>query len=153
MAADVRTSHRLDKAREWFARYAPAEVGAILGALLAAAVVGPFGVVAATAYAGTIGDGVGFYSVLFVRDLRRRPAGRRGRLAATVRGLVLEFGPAEVLDSLLVRPLAMYLATRWLGDATAGVVAGKIVADAVFYALAILVYEARKDMVDGRVEP
>jgi hypothetical protein len=114
--------------------------------------VGPFGAAVATAYAGTIGDGVGFYAVLFVRDLRRQPPGRRGRLASTLRGLVLEFGPAELLDSVMVRPLAMYLAARWLGNATAGVIAGKFAADAVFYALAIMAYEARKSVAPGRME-
>ena len=153
MDTDPRTGHRLGKAREWLARYAPAEVGATLGALVAAALVGPFGLAAATAYAGTIGDGVGFYGVLLVRDLRRRPPGQRRRLASTLRGLLLEFGPAELLDTIVVRPLAMYLAARWLGNASAGVVAGKIVADIVFYALAILAYEARRHAVGGRTEP
>ena len=133
----------VDKPREWLARYAPAEAGAVLGALAAVALVSPYGVAAATAYAGTIGDGFGFYAVLFVRDLRRQPRGGRGRVMSTVRGLVMEFGPAEVLDSVLVRPLAMYLAARGLGNAAAGVVVGKIAADGVFYALAITAYELR----------
>jgi hypothetical protein len=129
---------------EWLARYAPAEAAATVGALAAAALTGPAGP-AVTAYAGAIGDGVGFYLVLFVRDLRRQPpAGRRRAVVRTVRDLVMEFGPAELLDTFLVRPLAMYLAQRWLGSATAGVVVGKVVADAVFYALAITAYELRK---------
>jgi hypothetical protein len=150
MGTNLDTARPRGKVREWFARYAPAEVGAVLGALLAAALAQPFGVAAVTAYAGAIGDGVGFYSVLFVRDLRRRPAGTRGRRAATVRGLVMEFGPAELLDSFVIRPLAMYLAARSLGNATAGVIAGKIAADAVFYAVAIAAYELRKHVAGRR---
>jgi hypothetical protein len=110
----------------------------------------PFGVAAATAYAGAVGDGVGFYGVLLVRDLRRQPKGSRGRVARTLRGLVLEFGPAELLDSFVVRPLAMYLAAKWLGHATAGALAGKVVADAVFYAVAIAGYELRKHFAGRR---
>jgi hypothetical protein len=149
MDTTVRAGSRSGRAREWLARYAPAEAGAIAGALAAAAVVGPFGLAAATAYAGAIGDGVGFYSVLLVRDLRRQRPGP-GRLGSTVRGLVMEFGPAEVLDSVLVRPLAMYLAARWLGSAAAGVIVGKLAADAVFYALAIMAYELRKHLAARR---
>jgi len=135
------------KVRAWFGRYGPAEVGAIAGVLLAALTVAPFGVSVATAFAGSLGDGVGFYTVLFVRDLRRRPGPPRGRaVGATMRDLLVEFGPAEVLDTLLVRPLAMYLAARAIGQATAGVVAGKIAADVVFYSLAILAYELRKHL-------
>jgi len=131
-------------------RYGPAEIGATLGALLASAVAAPFAMVAATAYAGAIGDGVGFYAVLFIRDIRRQPPGSSRRVATTVRGLVTEFGPAELLDTVAIRPLAVYLATRWLGDATAGVVGGKIAADAVFYALAITAYELRKYLAGRR---
>jgi hypothetical protein len=144
MDTTVSTAARGGRVREWFARYAPAEAGAIAGALLATVVAEPFGVAVATAYAGAVGDGVGFYGVLFVRDLRRQPRRSRGRLARTVRALVVEFGPAELLDSFVVRPLAMYLAAKWLGHATAGVLAGKVAADAVFYAVAIIGYELRK---------
>jgi len=77
--------------------------------------------------------------MIFVRDLR---AG--GRPGQVVRDMVVEFGPAEVLDTLLVRPAAMYLATRTLGTATAGVVTGKVAADAVFYTIAIIGYELRR---------
>jgi hypothetical protein len=132
------------RALEWLARYGPAEVGATLGALAAATLAGPAGP-AATAYAGAVGDGIGFYLILFVRDLRRERSVGRGRAGArTLGGLVMECGPAELLDTFLVRPLAMYLAQRWLGTATAGVIVGKVVADTVFYGLAITAYELRK---------
>jgi hypothetical protein len=150
MDTTVSTARRGGRVREWFARYAPAEAGAIVGAVLATVAAEPFGVAAATAYAGAIGDGVGFYGVLLVRDLRRQPKGSRGRLARTLRGLVVEFGPAELLDSFVVRPLAMYLAAGLLGHATAGAVAGKIAADAVFYAVAIMGYELRKHFAGRR---
>jgi hypothetical protein len=150
MDTTVGTARRGGRVREWFARYAPAEAGAVLGALLATVVAEPFGVAAATAYAGAAGDGIGFYGVLLVRDLRRQPKGSRGRLGRTLRGLVVEFGPAELLDSFVVRPLAMYLAARWIGHAAAGAVAGKVVADAVFYGVAIVGYEMRKHLAGRR---
>ena len=118
-----------------------------MGALLASAVAAPFAISAASAYAGAIGDGIGFYAVLLVRDLRRQP------LASTVRGLVSEFGPAELLDTVAVRPLATYLCRPWLGDATAGVICSKIAADAVFYALGITAYEVRKHISVRRTSP
>jgi hypothetical protein len=146
METTASTDRRGGRVREWFARYAPAEAGAVLGAVLATVVAEPFGAAVATAYAGSVGDGVGFYGVMLVRDLRRQPKGAPGRLARTLRGLVVEFGPAELLDSFVVRPLAMYLAATWLGHAAAGAVAGKVAADAVFYAVAIMGYELRKHL-------
>jgi ornithine decarboxylase len=134
------------RAGEWFRRYAPAELGAIVGAVLAATAVDRFGSAAATAYAGAIGETIVFYGVLFVRDLSAQRAGRSpGRaVGRTVRDLVLECGPAELLDTLVARPLAMYLATQAVGSAWLGVVLGKVAADVVFYTVAIIGYEIRK---------
>ena len=133
--------------RRWLARYAPAEAAAILGAVLGAGVADRFGAsAAATAFAGTIGEGLAFYAVIIVRDLRARPPGHDRALVRVLRDVSLEFGPAEVLDTVAVRPLAMYLGPLLVGSLTAGVVLGKIVADIVFYTLAILGYEARRSL-------
>ena len=139
-----------NRAFEWLARYGPAEVGATVGAVLAVSMAVPFGPVA-SAYAGAIGDGVGFYGVMLGRDLRRRPRGLRLRAVPTVlRGLAVECGPAEVVDTLATRPLAMYLATGLLGTAFAGAVTGKIAADIAFYAMAIVAYEWRRQRASRR---
>ncbi len=61
----------------------------------------------------------------------------------TWRGLLLEFGPAELLDTGLVRPMTMALGTTLLGWGP-GIVAGKLLADVVFYLPVIWVYERRR---------
>ncbi|HEY5940651.1 MAG TPA: hypothetical protein VIT87_07520 [Gemmatimonadales bacterium] len=61
----------------------------------------------------------------------------------TWRGLFLEFGPAELLDTGAIRPLAMAVCTRVLGWGL-GIVAGKVLADVVFYLPVIWVYEHRR---------
>ena len=63
-----------------------------------------------------------------------------GRLATD---LIAEFGPAGVLDTLVTRPLAMAGGIRLLGSQL-GVVAGKIVADILFYLPVVFMYERRK---------
>lgn len=50
---------------------------------------------------------------------------------ATVQAMLIEFGPAEPLDSFLARPLLMYLTPGLLNDLTTGIVAGKLAADIV----------------------
>jgi hypothetical protein len=133
------------RVREWLARYAPAEAAATLGALLAANVTGTVAGAAAAAYAGTIGDAIAFYAVLFVRDLRRQPIRRSGgRVRRTLRDLLTEFGLAEVVGTVAVRPFAMYAATLLTGSLMVGVIVGTVVADVVFYTLAIIGYEMRK---------
>ncbi len=75
----------------------------------------------------------------------------RRPLSHTLRNLSLEFGPAELLDSFLVRPLAMYLGPIVVGSLTAGVILGKIAADVVFYTLAIVGYEFGKKLSNDPV--
>jgi len=123
----------------WTRRYGPAEVAAVGGAVAAAAIVAGAGAAAATAVAATLGEMVAFYATVLIRDLRARPADRPVRVV--LRGLLIEFGPAEVLDSVLLRPAAMYLGPLVTGDLTTGVIAGKVAADLVFYGMAALGHE------------
>ena len=76
---------------------------------------------------------------------RRAPYGV-SEMIRTWRGLFLEFGPAELLDTGLVRPLAMAVCTRLLGWGL-GIVAGKALADVVFYLPVIWMYERRRRRV------
>jgi hypothetical protein len=130
------------RARRWARRYLPAEAAGTSAALAAAAVAAPFGVelaVVAAAWAET----AAFYCFVTGRELRRRGGGRRGA-AGAVRGVVSEFGVAEAVDTLFARPLLMYAFVAPLGSLVAGVAAGKLAADVVFYALAIPAYELRE---------
>lgn len=133
------------RVREWVGRYLVAEICGLTGALLAAwAVIAwvPDRLLVA-AYASALGEGVGFYAgYLVVRYLREDIAGsRRRRIAVIVAAAVVEFGPAEIIDTVLVRPAAMYLGTLVAGNVIAGVLIGKVAADVVFYGLAITSYE------------
>ena len=91
--------------------------------------------------AAALTEGVGFYAVAGIavwREQRRAfPDRRRTGILIRVLGLLLfEFGPAEVLDSFLVRPLAIMLGVQLLPDVAWGLIAGKVVADIAFYILA-----------------
>jgi hypothetical protein len=130
----------------WCARYLPAEVIGTISAVASAY----FAYLAtddraAAAIIGTLGENVGFYSVMAVTEWRRQgafgPMGLQARALRTVKVLSAEFGPAEVIDSLLVRPAAMYVGPFVTGGITSGSLIGKIMADAVFYAVAIASFE------------
>jgi hypothetical protein len=130
---------------EWVRRYGPAELLALIGALaawLVADLAGGNALVAA--YAAAIGDNVAYYGLLATREVRaRRRSGARSPVLAGVAALVVEFGPAEVLDSLVVRPACVAVGVTALGP-VAGVLAGKVVADLAFYVPVIATYELRK---------
>ena len=107
----------------WVRRYAPAELCGLVGALTAY-------LVTSRSYGAAAGESVAYYGFLLARRTR------------SVRALLVEFGPAEALDSLAIRPACCAVAVTLLGP-VAGVIAGKLVADLVFYAPVIATYELR----------
>ena len=123
----------------WLRRYMPAELvctaTGLLGAWIAAVLTGSPAVIA---IAGTLGENVGFYGMMLGREIAQRGA---RSLSAIIRDLMLEFGLAEALDFLLLRPALMYGGQMLAANTALGVVAGKLVADVLFYVPAIISYE------------
>ena len=143
---------------DWIRRYGFAELvgtaSAIAGSIGARAFTGSE---IAAAYGGAVGESLGFYSTMLVREFRagRRQARAEGRAyswrdASRASALMaVEFGPAEVADTGVLRPLAIGLGTRWLGHGW-GVVVGKLAADIVFYVPVIVTYEMRRRLARRR---
>ena len=138
-------AQRSGRVREWIGRYLVAELAGLTTALLAAIAVTSWDPdrLAIAAYASALGEGVGFYAgFLIVRYLREEIDGPpRRRIAVIVAAAVVEFGPAEIVDTVLIRPAAMFLASLATGNVIVGVLIGKVAADIVFYGLAITSYE------------
>ena len=125
----------------WIKRYLPAEVAGSATLFLAGlAMSAATDSAAAIAYAAALGEIVGFYLVLgatVFREQRAQRAVRRSRaIGRTLILLAAEFGAAELLDTLVVRPAAMTLAVWALDSAAWGLVVGKVVADLAFYTIA-----------------
>jgi hypothetical protein len=103
----------------------------------------------AAALAGTVGASVGYYATAYLAALRWSYRGRQGSRPVrmlmanllALRSIAIEFGPAEAIDSIVVRPLAFYLGPQLLGSLAVGWVAAKVFSDIIFYALAIGSYE------------
>jgi ornithine decarboxylase len=138
-------AQRSGRVREWIGRYLVAELAGLTTALLAALAVTSWDPdrLAIAAYASALGEGVGFYAgFLVVRYLREEIDGPpRRRLAVIVAAAVMEFGPAEIVDTALIRPAAMFVGSLATGNVIVGVLIGKVAADIVFYGLAITSYE------------
>ena len=141
----VTTGRTPGRVREWIRRYLAAELIGTATALAATGLVlawWPHHLVVA-AYAAAIGEGVGFYlGFIATRYVREPIAGSSPRrLLVIIAACVVEFGPAEIADTVLVRPAAMLLGSLGTGNVIVGVLVGKVVADVVFYGLAIASYE------------
>jgi hypothetical protein len=137
---------------KWIRRYGLSEVAGVTTAAASSWLVGnatDSAVIAA--YGAAFGESLGFYGSLIIREMlgdayaagaRRAPYGM-AQMARTWRGLFVEFGPSEVLDASLIRPLAMGVGRQMLGWGW-GVVVGKLMADVVFYVPVIWIHERRR---------
>ncbi|TGE23095.1 hypothetical protein [Hymenobacter metallicola] len=139
--------------REWLQRYGPAEVLSILATLAAAGLTFQLtGSYVSTALAGTWAGNAAYFGYILALDIwqTRRQLRAAGRaysahtLGRNLRALVVEFGLAEVFDSLLIRPALMYYLPKAVGSLSGGILLAKILADVTFYVPAIVSYELSK---------
>lgn len=147
MTARRSNRHRV---REWIRRYLPNEIAGTVAEFVSAGVVyATTGSWAAAAVAATVFSSVGYYATAYVNATRWSLAEHGFARAAVLalRSVTVEFGPAEVMDSLAVRPVAFYLGPLLTGDAVIGLVLGKVVADAGFYGCAVLSYERFRNLL------
>ena len=157
-----------NRVRVWVMRYLPLEVLGTLASLGAAWIAyQASGSLAVAAIAGALGESAGYYALVVVRAARghrasarvRRLPGRDRRGWAvtwlTARSVVAEFGPAELVDSFLVRPALLWAASALWGANLGAWLVGKLAADAVFYLVAIASFETGRRLIlpDGGRRP
>lgn len=149
------------RVRRWLLRYGPSELAGTIAAVgIAVLATETTGSVVVGGYAGSLAEAVVFYGIMFLRDSVRAAhhAGGRGKpfgsrdLLPVGRGLLLEFGVAELADLLFLRPLCLGLGVRLLGG-TLGALAGKLVSDLVFYGPVLAIYEWRLARGEARTVP
>jgi hypothetical protein len=132
----------------WARRYLPAECAGLACALICGLAASyAFATPALTALSGAWGEMIGYYTVMFRTEIQStRPiAGHTLRpTLRAVRNLVVEFAGAELLDTLLIRPAAIYALTIYSGSIPVGLLLGKLSADVTFYVPVIAAYEWRK---------
>jgi hypothetical protein len=137
--------------REWIRRYLPCEIAGTVGELGGATVAYlATGSLAAAAITATIGASAGYYAAAYISAVRwsyRAHDHRRWLPRVLVsnllalRSVAVEFGPAELIDSVAVRPVAFYVGPLIFDNTVAGWIFGKLVSDVAFYLCAIFSYE------------
>ena len=146
----------MQKVKEWLWRYLPAEFFATIGAISGSSLLYlTTGNRIVAAYAGAIGENIGYYGFISIRDyknIKQKYVRENKRFSIVeyfklLRNLVIEFGFSEALDSLAVRPFCMYWFPVWLKNYTIGIFTGKLAADIVFYIPTIISYEIRKKLI------
>jgi hypothetical protein len=141
------------KFKEWLKRYLPAEIAGTLTAISVASIVHFFySNHVLIAYAGSLGEAIGFYSTIFIQHTLK--VSKKHTLHNTsfsfsdfskiIATIILEFGPAGLIDGLLLRPFFMYVFPMILKNFTLGILVGKLAGDFTFYLLVIFSYEIKK---------
>ena len=141
------------KSKEWLKRYLPAEIVGTLTAVGAASITHIYYEnLVLIAYAGSVGESIGFYATVLIQNLLI--AGKKHKAEnktfsffdffKIVTSIILEFGPAGIIDGLLLRPFFMYVFPTVLKNFTLGILVGKLVGDVTFYLLVIMSYEIKK---------
>lgn len=141
------------KLREWAWRYLPAELCSLIVTMIVAIMV--FRITQSnltTALVGTwIGSGV-YFGYILLMDIRlarreRQANGHRYTFMTfmqNLRALFVEFGVAELVDLLVIRPALMFYFPIFFGSLALGTLVAKLTADLTFYVPAIIGYEFSK---------
>ena len=143
------------KIKGWVSRYLPAEIFSIAVTIAAAYITFKWsGNRLATAFAATWAGNLAYFGYIIARDIvvRVRSVKKQGRrytkkdLWYNLRALFVEFGFAELLDSLFVRPALSYYIPLWVGSILYGTLIAKFAADVTFYIPAIIGHEISKKL-------
>lgn len=139
---------------EWVKRYLPAQIlGTIVALVVAQLAYQLTHSLGVAAYASTVAEAVAYYGVASVRDIiafyeRYHPHHTLKRLwlttLSTGRSLIMEFGVAGTLDGGFIRPYLMWVLPQLTGNMQLGWLIAKVVADVIFYSMAITGYELHK---------
>lgn len=137
----------------WIKRYLLADIlSTILSLATAWLIMESTGDRVLAAFVGSAVASISFYGIVAFSDVRKslkehKAENERYRIKSFLldfRNLIIEFGPAELLDVLAVRPFFMYLIPKLTGDFLLGTFIGKMIADVLFFIPAIVMYELRR---------
>jgi len=137
------------KLKEWFNRYALAElIGIIFALVFSNFSMLLLGNIIVSGFTATWANSLGFYGIIINRDLREKrkrdkKLGMKDYLIQ-LRNTFIEFGPAEYLDSFLIRPFCLILFPYMISNYSLAIFIGTILADITYFIPTIISYEFRK---------
>jgi hypothetical protein len=126
----------------WRKRFLLAELcGALLAVMASYCSNHYFANAVIAAYAGAAGDTIGFYMPIIIQDataLRKKLHAEDSSFTwrfvlHLIKSMLLEFGPAEIIDSFFLRPFFMYYFPLLLHNYPLGILTGKLAGDITFY--------------------
>jgi hypothetical protein len=139
----------MKKIKEWLRRYAVAELISITTVVITANISYQLtGNTILSAFIATWAENVAFYGFVILRELRERKHLHGEKLIlrwwSTLKNTFFEYGPAEYLDSFIMRPFYLSFFPSIIENYSMAIFLGSIAANLSFYIPAIVSYELRK---------
>jgi hypothetical protein len=138
-----------NKIKEYFRRYIIPLTLATITAILSANII--FYFLKSYLLAGFIAtwlDNFVFYGYIAIVDLKKRKFLRSSNkikeFIKLIRNMLIEFGPAEYLDSFILRPLLLAIFPMFIANYSLGVLLGSLTAEISYFLFTIIGYEFRK---------
>ncbi len=136
------------KIKERIKRYWIAEISWTLWALALPTIASFFtSNIVVLALSWTRWENIWFYWTMIFQEiykLKKSKHSPKNIFIKSFRNILLEFGVAEISDSLFVRPAIMYLTLSNTNNIQLGIFVWKIIGDMVFYIPTVISYELRK---------
>lgn len=132
------------KIKEWLERYAMAEILSIISIVISATILtNIFGLIIISAFVATwIGNFV-YYGIIVFKDLKEKELNPLTLIKQT-RNMIIEFGPAEYLDSFVIRPFLLSVIPYFISNYPLAIFIGTNLANITYYIPTIISYELRK---------
>ncbi|MFH1575471.1 MAG: hypothetical protein ABIB55_00820 [Candidatus Nealsonbacteria bacterium] len=140
-----------DKLKEWLKRYAFAHIVAVITAVLIANLSHAlFKNIILSAFLATWSDNIAYYGIIIYGDLKSQKKKdkqlKTKSFLKVARGIVVEFGPAEYLDSFIIRPFYLSVFPYFIPNYPLAILIGSMCAEVTFYIPTIISYELKKKL-------
>lgn len=124
----------LSKLQEWLRRYGPPELAAIITVVLTAnATIFLTGSVVLAALLAPWAENLVFYSIVVWRDSRLSANRSFSALSRLIAKTFVEFGPAEYIDSLIVRPALLAFLPLLVQNYSLAILSAALLANISYY--------------------
>ncbi len=136
-----------DNIRVWINRYLPATIAALVLSTLVFILILPFNKLLA-AYCASISDTLIYYVIILGKDFKneliKNDSSLLIKILIFIRSILIEFGPAEILDTYFIRPALLYYASKLFTPNLLTIIVTIIFADIIFHFMAIIGFEINK---------
>jgi hypothetical protein len=133
------------KIYEWIDRYSiPLVLSTVAAVLVANLSQLLFHNLIISAFLATWADNIIFYGMMAYKEIKSRERYSFADYFKVLRNLIMEFGPAEILDSFVIRPFLLSVFPLFVPNYSLAILLASVAAEITYFIPVIIFYEIRK---------